>query len=246
MKFKIIILGLLLFSCSSNYTKLDKREPYYSKGFAYIIKEGKPIKNSSKSKVNNSKQKVFNKFLRPNTLLKIINPETKDYIILKNSISGKYPDFYKISISNSVANELNLDKKLPLIEVIEIKKNKSFVAKKAKTFDEEKKISSNAPVTSVKISNISKNNNIKKKKTESKIYIEIASFYSEDSAIFLRDRILSKISNYDKKKLKIVRKSNKKINLFSGPYNSISLVKNDYTKLAEFGFEDLDIIIKEK
>ena len=246
MKFKIIILTLLLFSCSSNYTKLDKREPYFSKGFAYIIKEEKPKKSSSKSVINNSKQKVFNKFLRPNTLLKIINPETKDYVILKNSISGKYPDFYKISISNSVANELNLDKKLPLIEVIEIKKNKSFVAKKAKIFNEEKKISSNAPVTSVKISNISKNKNIKKKKIENKIYIEIASFYSEDSAVFLKKRILSEIPNYDKKKLKIVRKSNKKINLFSGPYNSISLVKNDYTKLAEFGFEDLDIIIKEK
>ena len=246
MKFKIIILTLLLFSCSSNYTKLDKREPYFSKGFAYIIKEEKPKKNSSKSVINNSKQKVFNKFLRPNTLLKIINPETKDYIILKNSISGKYPDFYKISISNSVANELNLDKKLPLIEVIEIKKNKSFVAKKAKIFNEEKKISSNAPVTSVKISNISKNKNQKKKKNESKIYIQIASFYSEDSAIYLKERILSEMPNLDEKKLKILRKSNKKINLFSGPYNSISLVKNDYTKLAEFGFEDLDITIKEK
>ena len=87
---------------------------------------------------------------------------------------------------------------------------------------------------------------IKKKKTESKIYIRIASFYSEDSAIYLKKRILSKISNYDKNKLKIVRKSNKKINLFSGPYNSISLVKNEYTKLAEFGFEDLDITINEQ
>ena len=246
MKFKIIILTLLLFSCSSNYTKLDKREPYYSKGFAYITEEEKPKKNSTKSANNNSRQKVFNKFLRPNTLVKIINPDTKDYIILKNSISGKYPDFYKVSISNSVANEINLDKKLPLIEILEIKKNKSFVAKKAKIFNEEKKISTNAPVTSVKISNISKNKNKKKKKTESKIYIQIASFYSEDSAIYLKKRILSKIPNYDKKKLKIVRKSNKKINLFSGPYNSISLVKNDYTKLAEFGFEDLDITINEK
>ena len=85
-----------------------------------------------------------------------------------------------------------------------------------------------------------------KKKTESKIYIRIASFYSEDSAIYLKKRILLKISNYDKNKLKIVRKSNKKINLFSGPYNSISLVKNDYTKLVEFGFEDLDITINEQ
>lgn len=246
MKFKIIILAFLFFSCSSNYTKLDKREPYYSKGFAYIIKEDKPKKKSPKTMNDNLSKRVFNKFLRPNSLVKIINPDTKDYIILKNSISGKYPDFYKVSISSSVADEINLDKKLPLIEVLEIKKNKSFVAKKAKIFNEEKKITTNAPVTSVKISNISKNKSKKKKKTESKIYIQIASFYSQDSAIFLKNRILSEIPNYDKKKLQIVRKNNKKINLFSGPYNSISLVKNDYTKLVKFGFEDLDITINEK
>ena len=96
MKFKIIILSLLLYSCSSNYTKLDRKEPYYSKGFAYITEEKKPKKNSPKPANNNSRQKVFNKFLRPNTLVKIINPDTKDYIILKNSISGKYPEFYKV------------------------------------------------------------------------------------------------------------------------------------------------------
>tara|TARA_B000000532_G_scaffold195950_1_gene162032 strand:+ start:94 stop:834 length:741 start_codon:yes stop_codon:yes gene_type:complete len=246
MKFKIFILSLLLISCGTNYTKLDKREPYYSKGFAYITEEEKPKEKPSKSVNDTSKQRAFNKYLRPNTLMKIINPETKDYLILKNSISGKYPDFYKVSISNSVANEINLDKKLPLIEITEIKKNKSFVAKKAKIFNEEKKISTNAPVTSVKISNISKNKNIIKKKTESKIYIQIASFYSKDSAIYSKERILSEIPNYDKNKLKIVQKSNKKINLLSGPYNSINLVKNDYTKLMNFGFEDLDITINKK
>ena len=52
---------------------------------------------------------------------------------------------------------LNLNKDLPILEIIEIKKNKSFVAKKAKIFNEEKKISSKAPVASVQISNISKN-----------------------------------------------------------------------------------------
>ena len=245
MKFKIIILSLLLFSCSSNYTKLDKREPYYSKGFAYITEEEKTKEKSSKSVNDTSKQRAFNKYLRPNTLMKIINPETKDYLILKNSISGKYPDFYKVSISNSVANEINLDKKLPLIEILEIKKNKSFVAKKAKIFNEEKKISTNAPVTSVKISNISKNKNVKKKKTESKIYIQIASFYSKDAAIYSKERILSEIPNYDKNKLKILEKINNKINLLSGPYNSINLVKNDYTLLKNYGFEELDITINE-
>ena len=246
MKFKLIILAIFLFSCSSNYTKLDKREPYYSKGFAYIQKKEKPNRKLLNPTSNISSFKAFNKFLRPNALLKITNPETKDYLILKNSISGKYPDFYKVLISDSVANEINLDKKLPLIEILEIKKNKSFVAKKAKIFNEERKISTNAPVASVKISNISKNKSIKEKKTESKIYIQIASFYSKDSATYLKGRILSEIPDLDTKKLKIVRKSNKKINLYSGPYNSISLVKNDYSKLKNFGFEELNITINEK
>ena len=56
---------------------------------------------------------------------------------------------------------MNLNKDLPLVEILEIKKNKSFVAK-AKIFNEEEKISSNAPVTSVQISNISKKRKIKK------------------------------------------------------------------------------------
>ena len=65
-------------------------------------------------------------------------------------------------ISEQVAKKLNIDPDLPFIEIIEIKKNKSFVAKKAKIFNEEKKISKNAPVTSVQISNISKNKMKKK------------------------------------------------------------------------------------
>ena len=243
MKFSTILFTLfLLLSCSSNYTKLEKREPYNAKGFAYIT-EDKINKKTLKSTTENPSIKAYNKFLKPNALLKIINPDTKDFIILKNSNKSEYPDFYKVLISSSVADQINLDIKLPLVEILELKKNKSFVAKKAKIFNEEKKISTNAPVTSVKISNISRNKNKKKKKTENKFFIQIASFYSEDSATYLKKRITSEIPNLDTKKLKIVRKSNKKINLISGPYNSINLVKNDYTKFVKLGFEDLDITI---
>ena len=41
-------------------------------------------------------------------------------------------------ITKSLADKLNLNYNLPLVEVIEIKKNKSFVAKKAEIFNEEK------------------------------------------------------------------------------------------------------------
>ena len=48
-------------------------------------------------------------------------------------------DFYRILITEEVAKKINLNKKLPLVEILELKKNKSFVAKKAKIFKEEKK-----------------------------------------------------------------------------------------------------------
>ena len=71
---------------------------------------------------------------------------------------------------------MNINPDLPHVEILELKKNKSFVAKKAKIFSEEKKLSNKAPVDSVQISNISKGNIIKNKSKKDKIYIVIASF----------------------------------------------------------------------
>ena len=42
-------------------------------------------------------------------------------------------------ISKPVAEKLNLNLDLPIVEILEIKQNKSFVAKKAKISNEEKK-----------------------------------------------------------------------------------------------------------
>mgnify|MGYP007000117528 CR=1 len=67
------------------------------------------------------------------------------------------PEFYKILITKPVAEKLKLNTDLPILEIMEIKKNKSFIAEKAKISIEERKIPSNAPVASVQISNISKN-----------------------------------------------------------------------------------------
>ena len=75
--------------------------------------------------------------------------------------------------------------------------------------------------------------------------ILIGTFYSKETAIFLKQRINKEIPNYDIKKLKITKKSNKKVDLISGPYNGIDLMKSDYMLLKEFGFEDLDIFIDE-
>ena len=245
MKFKFIFFLIFIFSCTSNYTKLDNRAPYNSKGFALVYNESDYENKIIQMKLDNKKIQVFHNQLKTNTLVKLINPKTNSYLIVKNIRKTKYPDFYKILITKAVAKKLDIDPNLPLIEIIEIKKNKSFVAKKAKIFEEETKVPSKAPVTSVKISNISKDKNIKKSNNQNRIYIEIATFYSEDVAIFLKDRIIKELPNYDSNKLKIRKKNYNEIKVISGPYKAVNLVKNDYILLKNFGFEELDITIDE-
>ena len=246
MKFKFLIFILLLTSCNGNIQSLQNKQPYTAKGFAYIFNENDYENKIIRGRLDNSKLEISHSGLRINSLIKLINPKTNDSLTIKNSRKSNYPDFYKILISKQVARKLNIDPDLPFIEIIEIKKNKSFVAKKAKIFNEEKKISSNAPVTSVSISNISRDKSSKKnKKNNNKLNILIASFYSEETAQFLKKRIIKEIPDIDVQKLKIIKKSNKKSNLISGPYNTINLMKNDYILLKEFGFEELDFIINE-
>ena len=240
MKFNIIFIFIFLTSCATNVTKLENRSPYNSKGFAYIYNDQDYETKIISSKLDNSKEQVSVYNLKINSLIKITNPNTKESLTINNYKRIQYPDFYKILITEKVAEKLSLDPKLPLVELIEIKKNKSFVAEKAEIFNEEKKISSNAPVTSVKISNISKNNP-SKKNIENEFYIVIGTFFLLETAEFLIKRIKKEIPIYDIKKLKIVKKSNKEIRLLSGPYNSINLMKNDYIYLKNFGFEELDI-----
>lgn len=246
MRYKLLIFILLFTSCTTNYTKLDNRKPYNAKGFAYIYSQEDRDNKIIRGKLDNELFQISHSQLNYGTLVKLINPKTKDSIVLKNTKKIKYPQFYKIVITNAVADKLNLEQSLPLIEILEIRKNKSFVAEKAKIFKEEKKIPANAPVTSVKIDNISKKRPTKiKDQQENDIYILIGSFYSENSANFLKERITKEINDFDKKKLKIKRKKSKEIEVISGPYKSVNLLKNDYIKLENIGFEDMDVFINE-
>ena len=39
MKYKLCIIFFIIFSCTSNYTRLDVKDPYNAKGFAHIFNE---------------------------------------------------------------------------------------------------------------------------------------------------------------------------------------------------------------
>lgn len=245
MKYKIIILLFFIFSCSQHYTKTNNRNSYNATGFAYIYNTNDYENKIIKKKLDNELFQVSHKDLKIGTLIKLINPQTKETLTLKNEKKIQYPDYYKILITEPVAKKLNINQEMPLIEILEIKKNKSFIAKKAKIYQEEKTISSNAPVTSVKISNISKKKSLSKNKNSKNIYILVASFYTNEAANLLKKRIIAETPDYNIKKIKIKKKTSKEFEVLSGPYKSINSLKNDYIDLKIFGFEELDIIINE-
>ena len=246
MKYKIILFFFfLLTACAPQLTTLNIKEPYAANGFAYIYNESDFNKKIIKSRMNNDIFQISHQNLKTGTLVKISNPKNNESLILKNVKRIRYPDFYKILITQAVAEKLKLDINLPLLEIVEVKKNKSFVAKEAKTFNEEKKISSKAPVESIQISNISKNKSGKNKKIIDQIYIHLGSFYSTDTANFLKERINKDVPEFNINKLLIKRKNNKETLVISGPYNSINSVKNDYILLKTFGFEELNIFFNE-
>ena len=221
------------------------KEPYAANGFAYIYNESDFNEKIIKGKMNNDILQISHQNLKTGTLIKITNPKNKESLVLRNIKRIRYPEFYKVLITKAVAQKLKLDTNLPILEIIEVKKNKSFIAKEAKTFTEEKKISSKAPVENIQISNIAKEKSRQNIKTSEQIYILLGAFYSIDTANFLKQRITKDVPEFNINKIKI-KKNNIKENLvISGPYNSINSVKNDYILLKTFGFEELDIFFNE-
>ena len=249
MRFRIIqfLLLILIFSCEPSSNTLNLKQPYNAKGIVYIYSDYDYKQKIIKGRMNSNIMQISNKNLKTGSLIKITNPVNKKSVVLKNIKRINYPDFYKLLITKPVAEKLDLNLNLPILEITEIKKNKSFIAKKAKIYNEEKKISSKAPVASVQISNISKDKANKKniKKEFSNIFIHIATFYSIDTARFLRNRIIEDLAELDDQKILIKKINNKETQVILGPYKSVNLLKNDYIKLKKYGFEELDIFINE-
>ena len=139
MKFNLLFFFIFFISCSPHLTTINQKKPYSSKGFAYIYSNNDFEKKIIKRKMNNEIMQISHQNLKIGTLIKVTNLKNNKNIVLKNTKRIKYPNFYKILITEPVAKKLELNLDLPILEISEIKKNKSFIAEKAKIFNEEKK-----------------------------------------------------------------------------------------------------------
>ena len=136
---------------------------------------------------------------------------------------------------------MEIDQKEPYVEIKELLENSIFVAKKSKTFDEEKKVAAKAPVEDIKIKNLS-NNITKDQKIVNKnfIYIiKIADFYFEKSA---KDMILRIKSETIIKEVKINKISSTKFRVFLGPFKNLNSLKNEFDAINTLQFENIEII----
>ena len=236
----IFICFVTLYSCADykniKRTQKDDKEYYSSRGFALIYNDDLFEQKIINKKIDSDGIKVMHNQLRTYTQLKIINPLNSKFVETKVYKKAKYPKIFNIVISNKIASILELDVDNPYVEVIEVKKNKIFVAKKANTFEEEKKVAENAPVDAITMDVLSND----KYETEKEIakqpnfILVINDFFFEDSAIELKDELVkkTKMDNISIKKI-----NNKKYRLFVGPFKNFNALKTSYISLNNLGFE---------
>ncbi len=247
MKFRnilILISFIFLVGCEqyklnkSNKLNLKPEKKYNNTGFALIYDQDLNIK-----KLDNRSLEIFHKNLKNKSLVKITNPlNNKSLIASVKSNKVKFSNFYNSIISNRIAETLELNKNEPYIEIILISRNSTFVAKKAKTFDEEKEVAEKAPVDGIKISNLSDEIDKMKSKISNKRFsysIKIADFYYKKTANLMIQRIKSEttISN-----IKLIKLSQTNYRVLIGPFNDINSLKESFDKMNSLYFENLEIL----
>ena len=179
-------------------------------------------------------------FLRKNTPIRITNPENSKSILTKIYKTAEYPQIFNIVISKKVAEILDLDENDPFVEIIEVKKNKTFVAKKSNTYDEEKNVADKAPVDEIKMDELStteSKTNIKVSK-KNNFFLIIGDFYYQESAINLKDELSKKVKT-DKFLINKINKNSYRLAL--GPFKNFKALKSSYISLNNLGFDNLEV-----
>ena len=221
-----------------------KEQTYSSKGFALIYEDSFFEKKIVNRKLNNNQNYVLHSFLKNNTLVTISNPFNSKSLTAKVKKTLKYPPIYNIVITKKIADNLDLDVNNPYVEFFTVKENVKFIVKEASIFEEEKNVADKAPVTSININDLSVSTvKSEVKKKEPSYIIDIADFYFLESAETIKNKF-EKEANLVNITIKKISKN--KFKVYSGPYASFNSMKETYLGLNELGFENLDIINKNK
>ena len=240
------IFFIILFLSGCNQSTNDKfstlnigiEKKYKNSGFALIYNQDLDyIKKLEPRSLN-----IYHKSLKKKSIVKIINPQNNKYLIAEvKSNRINFSNFYNSVLSLRIAEELELDFNEPYIELVLVSKNSTFIAKKAKMFDEERSVAEKAPVDGIQINDLNKKK-VKKNKSKNKKFsysIKVADFYYKDTAKVMMNRIKNEALI---KNLSIKRLSKTKYRVLIGPFNDIKSLKDSFEKMNSFNFENLEIL----
>ena len=244
--FFLILLIVLITSCTSNNYKTVNVDPILEKfsnnGFALIYNDKLYNDKIISKKMDERDLIIFQRNLRKGTSVKITNPFNSKTIIAKVGKKANYPSFNNSVVSIRISKELEIDINEPYIFIEEIRDNASFIAKKAKTFEEEKKVADKAPVDSISVNDLNDTDEKKTKKkinNEFKYVIKIADFYYLNTAKQMVKRIKSELNI---KKTDINKINENKFRVFTGPYLSLKALQKAYNSIETLGFENIELI----
>ena len=216
---------------------------YKNSGFTLVYDPVLKKEKKISKKIDNKSLFIFHKNLKKNSFVKITNPINQKTVIAE-VISNKvrFSDFYNSVITSRIADELSLNLNEPYIDLVLISQNSTFVAKKAKTFNEEKKVAEKAPVDGIQIDNLGDVNQPKNEAKKDNIFsysIKIADFYYKDSAKNMSDRIIDE-TNITNPVIKTI--SNTKYRVLLGPFNDIKKLEDSFNEIKSLDFENIEIL----
>ena len=245
---KLIITCWILFLTGCNQNGLNKRltneslVKYKNSGFTLIYDDSLKKEKKISKKIDNRSLLIFHKNLKRNSFVKITNPTNGKMLIAEVASNNvTFSDFYNSVITQRIVEELSLNPKEPYIDLISISPNSTFVAKKAKTFEEEKNVAEKAPVDGIIIDNLGSSNNKEKEIKINKFsyMIKVADFYYKDSAKSMVDRIINE-SNLKNPLIKKLSKT--KYRVLLGPFNDIKKLEDSFNKIKLLNFKNIEII----
>ena len=209
----LLIFFFFIVSCSNKYQVYEKT------GFAGISKNNKIIS-----------------YLQKDSLIKITNKKNKISKVYKVDDQLKSTDSRIIYLPEIVYDEIKLNREFPLVLVQSMRENKSFIAKKAKTFDEEKKINKKVKTETIEVLRIDNQKVVTKK-----IFLDFGPFYYKTYSETLF-RLLS--LNIKNKKLIYKDYAPKNHIISIGPLKNLTEYDNIYLKLGKIGLIGFNIRVQ--
>ena len=244
--FLLTLIFLTVTNCSTSNLSINKdnnilKKVFSNRGFTVIFNQKDYDNGLISKKIDERSLVIFQKYLKTNTQVKITNLLNNKSLIAKVGKNSDYPSFNNSVVSIRIADELDLNIDEPYIEIIEISKNSMFIAKKAKTFDEEKNVAKKMPLKGIDINDLNKIDTKDKKELKKKFSyeIKIADFFFNDTAKIMVSRIINETVL---KNPKIKKIDKEKYRVYLGPFDNINSLQKSYNDINILQFDNIEII----